>query len=59
MIGRKLGLPVQQAPVESFGPIGPVFAADQPASSAITRAELGWQPTHLSLLDDLDQHLTA
>jgi nucleoside-diphosphate-sugar epimerase len=59
VIGRKLGLPVQQVPVESFGPIGPVFAADQPASSAITRAELGWTPTHLSLLDDLEQNLTA
>jgi nucleoside-diphosphate-sugar epimerase len=59
VIGRKLGLPVQQAPVESFGPIGPVFAADQPASSAITRAELGWEPTQLSLLDDFEQNLTA
>jgi nucleoside-diphosphate-sugar epimerase len=59
VIGRKLGLPVQQVPTESFGPIGPVFAADQPASSAITRAALGWEPTHLGLLDDLEQHLTA
>jgi nucleoside-diphosphate-sugar epimerase len=59
MIGRKLGVPVQQVPAESFGPIGPVFAADQPASSAITRAELGWEPTHLSLLDDLEQNLQA
>jgi len=27
---------------------------DQPASSARTRAALGWQPTHPSLLEDLE-----
>jgi nucleoside-diphosphate-sugar epimerase len=59
VIGRKLGLPVQQVPTESFGPIGPVFAADQPASSAVTRARLGWTPTRPSLLEDLEQHLAA
>jgi nucleoside-diphosphate-sugar epimerase len=55
VIGRRLGLPVESLPVENFGPIGPVFAADQPASSARTRAELGWVPTHPSLLDDLEK----
>jgi len=54
VIGRRLGLPVEQRPVEAFGPIGPVFAADQPASSARTREALGWTPTHPSLLDDLE-----
>ncbi len=54
VIGRRLGLPVESVPVESFGPIGPVFAADQPASSARTRAELGWEPTRPSLLADLE-----
>ncbi|WP_062289735.1 NAD-dependent epimerase/dehydratase family protein [Demequina phytophila] len=54
VIGRRLGLPVEQRPVEAFGPLGPVFAADQPASSARTRTELGWEPTHPSLLDDLE-----
>jgi nucleoside-diphosphate-sugar epimerase len=54
VIGRRLGLPVEQRPVEEFGPIGPIFAADQPASSARTRAELGWEPTHPSLLADLE-----
>jgi nucleoside-diphosphate-sugar epimerase len=57
VIGRRLGLPVQQLPEESYGQLGPIFAADQPASSAITRAQLGWTPTHLNLLDDLEQHL--
>lgn len=59
VIGRKLGLEVQQVPAESFGPIGPVLAADQPASSAFTRAQLGWTPSQLSLLEDLEQNLTA
>jgi hypothetical protein len=30
-----------------------VFATDAPASSAHTRALLGWSPTHASLLTDL------
>lgn len=55
VIGRRLGLPVESVPVERFGPIGPVFAMDQPASSAHTRAELGWEPSHPSLLADLER----
>ncbi|MEU7303853.1 SDR family oxidoreductase [Streptomyces sp. NPDC007206] len=54
VIGRRLGLPVQQVPQEDFGPFGPIFAMDQPASSAHTREALGWQPTHSSLLEDLE-----
>ena len=54
VIGRRLNLPVQQVPAESFGPLGPIFAADQPASSTYTRQVLGWAPTHPSLLADLD-----
>ncbi len=54
VIGRRLGLPVESRPAEAFGPLGAVFVVDQPASSARTRAELGWTPTHPSLLDDLE-----
>src|SRR6476620_8716675 len=54
VIGRRLGLPVEAVPQESFGPLGPILAMDQPASSAHTRDALGWQPTHPSLLDDLE-----
>ncbi|WP_371749943.1 SDR family oxidoreductase [Streptomyces sp. NBC_01283] len=54
VIGRRLGLPVEEVPQENFGPIGPIFAMDQPASSARTRDALGWQPTHSSLLEDLE-----
>lgn len=55
VIGRRLGLPVESLPTESFGALGPVFAADQPASSARTRAGLGWTPTHPALLADLER----
>jgi nucleoside-diphosphate-sugar epimerase len=54
VIGRRLGLPVRSVPEETFGPIGPVFAMDQPASSAHTREALGWEPTHPRLLADLE-----
>ncbi|WP_436532991.1 SDR family oxidoreductase [Actinoplanes sp. HUAS TT8] len=54
VIGRRLGLPVSSVPPETFGPLGPIFAADQPASSAHTREALGWKPVHPSLLDDLE-----
>jgi nucleoside-diphosphate-sugar epimerase len=54
VIGRRLGRPVQPVPQETFGPFGPIFAMDQPASSARTRDTLGWQPTHPSLLEDLE-----
>ena len=52
VVGRRLGLPVETVPEETFGPFGPIFAMDQPASSTHTREALGWQPTHPSLLED-------
>ncbi|MEU6840470.1 NAD-dependent epimerase/dehydratase family protein [Streptomyces sp. NPDC046716] len=55
VIGRRLGLPVQSVPAETYGPLGPVFAADQPSSSAHTREALGWEPKHLALLADLEK----
>ncbi|MFI9486681.1 SDR family oxidoreductase [Promicromonospora sp. NPDC052451] len=54
VIGRRLGLPVEPVPQDAFGPLGPVFAADQPSSAARTREELGWAPTHPGLLADLE-----
>jgi nucleoside-diphosphate-sugar epimerase len=54
VIGRRLGLPVEAVSEETFGPFGPIFAMDQPASSTHTRNALGWQPTHPSLLEDLE-----
>ncbi|MET4704901.1 NAD-dependent epimerase/dehydratase family protein [Frigoribacterium sp. UYMn621] len=53
IIGEQLGVPVQQVPAETFGPLGTIFAMDQPATSAWTRDTFGWEPTHPSLVDDL------
>ena len=58
VIGRRLNVPVvskshEEAP-EHFGWIGQFFAMDGPASSAQTRTWLGWRPTQLGLLADLD-----
>jgi hypothetical protein len=54
VIGRRLGLAVKAAPQETFGPLGPIFATDQPSSSIYTQETLGWVPKHPSLLQDLE-----
>ena len=54
VIGRRLGLPVEAVPQETFGPLGPIFATDQPSTSTHTRQALGWEPRQLSLLEDLE-----
>ncbi|MCM3921021.1 SDR family oxidoreductase [Frankia sp. AiPs1] len=53
-IGRHLGLPTKAVPAENFGFLGGIFGVDQPASSAWTRERFSWQPTHPSLLEDLE-----
>jgi nucleoside-diphosphate-sugar epimerase len=54
VVGRRLGLPVEAVGADTFGPFGPIFAMDPTASSAHTRQALGWEPTHPSLLEDLE-----
>jgi nucleoside-diphosphate-sugar epimerase len=54
VIGRHLNVPTEPVPAETFGFLGAIFAIDQPASSALTRDRFGWQPTHPSLLTDLE-----
>jgi len=58
-IGRHLNLPVAAIPREEasahFGWLALFLGADVPASSALTRELVGWQPTHPGLLEDLDQ----
>jgi nucleoside-diphosphate-sugar epimerase len=58
VIGRRLNVPVVSKPreeaAEHFGWIAQFFAMDGPASSAQTRAQLGWRPTQPGLLADLD-----
>lgn len=58
-IGRHLKLPVISVDPEKAGEhfswLGRLFGIDAQASSALTRALVGWQPTHVGLIDDLDQ----
>jgi nucleoside-diphosphate-sugar epimerase len=54
VIGSRLGVPVESVPAENFGPLGAMFAVDQPSSSALTQQRFGWKPTHPSLLEDLE-----
>ena len=52
---RPIALEARSAvPPETFGPLGPTFAADQRSSSTRTRQALGWEPKHPSLLRDLE-----
>jgi nucleoside-diphosphate-sugar epimerase len=57
-IGRNLGVPaVSIAPEDAaghFGFLAAFAAADNPASSALTRQRLGWEPGHPGLIADLD-----
>lgn len=59
VIGRHLDVPVVSVPSgeasEHFGFLAGFLAADNPVSSALTRALLGWQPTHPGLIEDLDK----
>ncbi|WP_310631542.1 SDR family oxidoreductase [Paraburkholderia sp.] len=58
-LSRSLGLPaVSIAPAEAaahFGWMGMFVGMDMPASSALTRARLGWQPVGPTLIADLDE----
>jgi nucleoside-diphosphate-sugar epimerase len=58
-IGRHLELPVVSVPeadaVEHFGVLGHFAGMDSPATAAVTRELLGWEPTGPGLLEDLDQ----
>jgi len=59
-LGRAAGLPVTSiAPEDAashFGWIGHFFGIDAPASNALTRELLGWEPTGPTLADDLPRY---
>ena len=54
LTGLKEGDQFERGATETYGPLGPIFATDQPSSSAYTRQTLGWEPKHPSLLEDLE-----
>jgi nucleoside-diphosphate-sugar epimerase len=59
IVGRKVDLPVvSQTPEEAaehFGWLARFATADMPASSTLTQHWLGWRPTHVGLVADLDR----
>ncbi len=59
VIGRHLDVPVVSIPAEQaaghFTWLGGFIGLDAPASSALTRELMGWQPTEPGLLEDLDK----
>ncbi|MBX5493879.1 MAG: hypothetical protein IRZ15_00960 [Bryobacteraceae bacterium] len=59
MIGRRVNVPVisvlQEQAAEHFGWIGHFFGMDVLASSALTRERLGWRPTQIGLIGDLER----
>jgi nucleoside-diphosphate-sugar epimerase len=59
VIGRRLNVPVvsksAEEAVDHFGWIGHFVSMDSPASSDETQQQLGWRPTHASLIPDIDR----
>jgi nucleoside-diphosphate-sugar epimerase len=59
VIGRRLNVPVVSKSAaeasEDFGFLAAFFGLDCPASSALTRERLGWNPVQPGLIADLDQ----
>ena len=60
VIGRKLELPVvsvspEEAPAH-FTWLAGFLGLDSPASSVLTRTWLGWQPTQIGLIEDLERN---
>ena len=58
VIGRRLDVPVasksQEQAAEHFGWIGLFFGMGVLVSSSLTTEKLGWRPTHVGLIDDLE-----
>ncbi|MGZ6617623.1 MAG: SDR family oxidoreductase [Solirubrobacteraceae bacterium] len=61
VIGRQLGVPTTSVPAEElaehFSFLAGFVTLDNPVSSELTRQLLGWEPTHVGLIKDLeDRH---
>jgi nucleoside-diphosphate-sugar epimerase len=59
VVGRHLDVPLVSVPAEQaadhFTWLGGFIGLDAPASSALTRELMGWQPTQPGLIEDLDK----
>ena len=59
IVGRQLGLPVASIAPEKasdhFGMMAMFAGIDAPASSALTRGWLGWEPTQIGLIADISR----
>jgi len=59
VIGRRLSIPVvnksREEAADHFGWFAPFAGLDCPSSSAWTREQLGWRPTHPALISDIDR----
>lgn len=54
IISKHLDLPLAPRPEKHFGFLGSIVAADNKTSSTLTKQSLGWQPSHPSLITDLE-----
>jgi nucleoside-diphosphate-sugar epimerase len=58
-MGRQLGIPTESVSptdgVEHFAHLGPFVSLDSPATSAVTRELLAWEPTGPGLIEELEQ----
>lgn len=58
IIGRQLKIPVDSISAKdaskAFSWFGDFAATDNPSSSLLTQTQLGWEPSHPGLLDDLN-----
>jgi nucleoside-diphosphate-sugar epimerase len=52
-LAARLGLPVQSVDAERLGFFGMMQTVDHATTATLTRALLGWAPTHPGLLDDI------
>lgn len=60
LIGKKLHIPVvalgEDDLIRHFEWMSRFIGFDSPATALITQQELNWQPSHIGLLEDMEQH---
>lgn len=53
VIGQRVGVSTLNKPAAHFGFLAPFVPADNPTSSKVTQAQLGWNPSQPTLMEDL------